>query len=75
MRTKPSRVYNRGFILSGTEVITEDLRVGIVDRYDSEDVVVVRFHSPPWPFAEFERYKRCQLTIPDVLYGIEPAPF
>lgn len=56
------------YLFEGTEVVTEDLRVGFVDKMYSADRVVVRFHTPPWPFPEMFEYQRCQLREVPIQY-------
>ncbi len=61
------------FLPEGTEVITDELRVAIVDGYLDETLVRVRYHSPPWPFPEIDIKDRCHLTPVELQY--EEAPF
>lgn len=61
------------YLYEGTEVVTDDLRIGFVDKMHSPDRVVVRFHSAPWPFAELAIKQRKQLH--EVPIEFEDAPF
>ena len=61
------------FLYSGTEVITDELRIGVVDMHHSDSNVVIRYHSPPWPFPEWDRKKRSDLT--PIEFEVEEAPF
>jgi hypothetical protein len=56
------------YLYEGTEVVTDDLRIGFVDKMHSPDRVVVRFHSAPWPFAEIVVKQRCQLKEVPIEY-------
>ena len=56
------------YLYEGTEVVTDDLRIGFVDKMHSPDRVVVRFHSPPWPFPEMVVKQRCQLKEVPIEY-------
>jgi len=49
-------------------VVTDDLRIGFVDKMHSPDRVVVRFHSAPWPFPEIVVKQRCQLIKVPIEY-------
>lgn len=51
-----------GFLFAGTEVVTEDLRIAVVDMHWSDDNVVVRYHYANWPFPEIDVKSRKQLT-------------
>ena len=64
---------NNSFLRSGTEVVTDDLRIGFVEQMYSADRVMIRFHTPPWPFPEIDIKKRCQLHEIPIEY--EEAPF
>lgn len=55
--------HNKGFLYQGTEVITDEFRIAHVDAYHSEGYVTVRYHSPPWPFPEWDTKTRKQLTV------------
>lgn len=57
----------------GTEVITDEYRIAVVDTHWSNDRVVLRYHSPPWPFPEWDEKPRGRLTEIPVQY--EDAPF
>lgn len=61
------------YLHTGTEVITDEFRVAIVDTQWSNDRVIVRYHSPPWPFPEWDTKTRRQLTRVPIQY--EEAPF
>lgn len=61
------------YLFEGTEVVTDDLRIGYVDKMYSPDRIIVRFHSPPWPFPEMVTKKRCQLHKIPIEYP--EAPF
>lgn len=50
------------FLFSGTEVITDDLRVAFVETYHSPQRVDVRYHNKLWPFPEWDMKLRSQLT-------------
>jgi hypothetical protein len=56
------------YLYEGTEVVTDDLRIGFVDKMYSPDRVIVRFHSPPWPFPEMAIKQRCQLKEVPIEY-------
>lgn len=62
-----------GYLIAGTEVITDELRVATVDWHYNDSKVVIRYHSPPWPFPEIDVKTRCQLT--EVALQLEDAPF
>lgn len=64
---------SKSYLREGTEVVTEDLRIGHIMKTDSLEVYPVRFHTPPWPFGEIKLYKRCQLR--EVVVELEAAPF
>lgn len=61
------------FLYQGTEVITDDLRVAVVDTHHTNERVTVRYHYDGWPFPEWGEKKRCQLTETAIEY--EEAPF
>jgi hypothetical protein len=63
----------REYFFAGYEVITDDLRVGIVDHQLPNYDVVVRFHTPPWPFAEIAIKKPNQLKRVSVFAELEEA--
>ena len=67
------RKQNRGFLYQGSEVVTDDLRIAYVESYRDESNVTIRYHSPPWPFPQWETKTRKQLTSTDFVY--EDAPF
>lgn len=56
-------------------MITNDLRVAIVDAHWSKDKVEIRYHSSPWPFPEWDVKTRRQLTEVKVQYEYEDALF
>jgi hypothetical protein len=64
---------DKSFLHEGTEVVTDDLRIAIVDRHTSDSRVAIRYHYPPWPFPEWDFKSRCQLTRVPIQY--EEAPF
>ena len=69
-----ARIRNaNSYLREGTEVVTDDLRVGHIFSYNSLNTYNVRFHTPPWPFGEIKTYKRCQLR--EVVVELEAAPF
>jgi len=51
-----------GFLYQGTEVVTDDMRIAVVDMHYSNDNVAVRYHNPLWPFPEWDSKTRKQLT-------------
>lgn len=51
-----------GFLYCGTEVVTDDMRIAVVDTHHSGDNVVIRYHNPLWPFPEWDSKTRKQLT-------------
>jgi len=61
------------FLYSGTEVVTNDLRIAFVDMHHNNDRVAIRYHNPLWPFPEWDTKRRVELT--PVQYEIEEAPF
>jgi hypothetical protein len=61
------------YLPMGTEVITKDLRIAIVDAHSSNDRVHVRYNIDNWPFPEWDVLSRCQLTEVPIQY--EDAPF
>lgn len=61
------------FLHSGTEVITNDRRIGIVEQFQSEQRIIIRYHNRVWPFPEWDVKSRRQLTIVDPVY--DAAPF
>lgn len=61
------------YLPMGTEVITKDLRIAVVDAHYSNERVHVRYHYDNWPFPEWDVLPRCQLTEIPVQY--EDAPF
>ncbi len=52
----------KNFFYEGTEVVTDDYRIGIVDCHHNDDCIVLRYHNPLWPFAEIGIKTRSQLT-------------
>jgi uncharacterized protein YqiB (DUF1249 family) len=46
----------------GTEVITDDLRIAVVERQRYDKSVIIRYHTPPWPFPEMDVKMANQLT-------------
>lgn len=61
------------FLYSGTEVVTDEYRIAVVDMHHSNDNVAIRYHNPLWPFPEWDKKTRKQLT--PVEYEIEEALF
>lgn len=61
------------YFFAGYEVITNDLRIGIVDHQLPNYDVVVRFHTPPWPFAEILVKKPSELTPVSMFANMEEA--
>lgn len=51
-----------GFLYQGTEVVTDDMRIAVVDMHYSNDNVAIRYHNPLWPFPEWDNKTRKQLT-------------
>ena len=64
---------DKSFLHMGTEVVTNELRVAIVDTHTSNSNISIRYHSPPWPFPEWDIKSRCQLTRVPIQY--EDAPY
>lgn len=64
----------REYFYAGYEVITEDLRIGIVDHQLPNFDVVVRFHTPPWPFAEIVVKRPSELKKVSLFDQAEEAP-
>jgi hypothetical protein len=64
---------SKQYLHIGTEVITNDFRVAIVDTQWTEDRVTIRYHTPLWPFPEWDIKTRRQLTEVPVQY--DDAPF
>ncbi len=61
------------FLHCGTEVITDDHRIAVVDTHWSDSHVAIRYHYDKWPFPEWDRKARSQLTAIPVEYP--DAPF
>lgn len=61
------------YFFAGYEVITDDLRIGIVDHQLPNFDVVVRFHTPPWPFAEIAVKKPSELKQVSMFTQMEDA--
>lgn len=51
----------KSFLFEGTEVIDDEFRVAHVDQHYNSGKVILRYHSPPWPFAEIGIKQRCQV--------------
>ena len=56
------------FIYSGTEVVTDDLRVAFVEQFESVERIVIRYHNRAWPFPEWDVKTRKQLTVAELHY-------
>ena len=56
------------YLHPGTEVVTDDFRIGIVDSHHNNDCIVLRHHNPLWPFAEIGIKTRSQLKEIPVEY-------
>lgn len=54
------------FLYSGTEVVTDELRIAFVEIHNANNTVAIRYHNPLWPFPEWDTKRRDQLT---------PVPF
>lgn len=52
----------KGFLYSGTEVVTNDLRIAFVEQFNHDNTVTIRYHNPLWPFPEWDVKSRKQLT-------------
>jgi hypothetical protein len=50
------------FLYTGTEVVTDEFRIGVVDMHHSNENVAIRYHNPLWPFPEWDNKTRTQLT-------------
>lgn len=56
------------FLFVGTEVVTNDLRIAVVDMHHSNERVVIRYHNPLWPFPEWDEKRRAELTPVEIEY-------
>lgn len=63
----------KSFLWCGTEVITDDKRIAVVDTHWSDSHVAIRYHYDGWPFPEWDRKSRSQLTEIPIEYP--DAPF
>ena len=61
------------FLFSGTEVVTDDLRIAFVDTFHSPERVDIRYHNPRWPFPEWDVKSRKQLKVVEL--PVDDAPF
>ena len=59
---------NKGYLPMGVEVVTDELRVAVVDAYHTETRIAIRYHNPLWPFPEWDIKTRCQLTPVPIQY-------
>lgn len=56
------------FLYCGTEVVTNDLRIAVVDAHHSNERVVIRYHNPLWPFPEWDEKRRIDLVPVQIEY-------
>jgi len=64
---------DKSFLHEGTEVVTDELRIAIVDTQWSNNHIKIRYHYQHWPFPEWDVKSRCQLTRVPIQY--DEAPF
>jgi hypothetical protein len=50
------------YLHPGTEVLTDEGRIGVVDTHWSNNHVALRYHEKNWPFPQWDTKTRRQLT-------------